>query len=181
MAYEFDGKKYQKASSHQRTWGHRLIAELDLRGNEKILDLGCGDGSLSARIAERLPRGEVVGIDGSRGMIAAALPKSRQNLHFLLMDINHLNFVEKFDVVFSNAALHWVHDHRKLFAHVRRVLRADGRVRFNFAGDGNCSHFFNVVRRAMARESYAGYFHDFQWPWYMPGFAIAVCSTSCQG
>jgi len=168
MAYEFDGKKYEQASSHQKEWGTRLISELELKGDECVLDLGCGDGSLSVQIAELLPKGSVLGIDASQGMIDAALPKARENLHFSLLDINDLNFVEQFDVVFSNATLHWVKDHAKLIQNVRRSLRPNGRVRFNFGGDGNCSNFFTVIREAMTMASYAEYFSAFQWPWYMP-------------
>ncbi len=168
MAHEFDGKLYEKASAHQREWGAKLIAELDLRGSERVLDLGCGDGTLTAQIAELVPEGEVVGIDTSQGMIDAARPKSRENLEFLLRDIDELDFVDRFDVVLSNATLHWVKDHRRLLANVRRALRSGGRIRFNFAGDGNCSHFFAVVREAMARENFAVHFAEFEWPWYMP-------------
>ena len=84
MAHEFDGKKYENASAHQKEWGTRLIAELDLHRTERILDLGCGDGSLSAQIADLVPDGEVVGIDASSGMIEAAQSKVRKNLRFLL-------------------------------------------------------------------------------------------------
>ena len=168
MAYEFDGKKYEQASSHQKEWGAKLIADLELKGSERVLDLGCGDGSLSVQIAELLPKGSALGIDASQGMIDAALPKAKENLHFRLLDINDLDLVEQFDVVFSNAALHWVKDHAKLFHYVRRALRPNGRVRFNFAGDGNCSNFFTVIREAMTLAPYAGYFKLFQWPWYMP-------------
>jgi trans-aconitate methyltransferase len=114
MPHEFDGKKYEKASGHQKEWGAKLIAELDLRGNERVLDLGCGDGNLTAQIADLLLEGEIVGIDASRSMIEAAMPKSRKNLQFLLMDINELDFVDRFDIVLSNATLHWVKDHKRL-------------------------------------------------------------------
>jgi len=169
MTHEFDGKKYAKASTHQQEWGTKLIAELGLQGGECVLDLGCGDGTLTAQIAELLPQGEVVGIDASQGMIAAALPKTRKHLQFRLMDINELDLLERrFDVVFSNATLHWVKNHRRLLEHVRRSLRAGGRVRFNFAGDGNCSHFFKVIREAMAVDGFSAHFGEFEWPWYMP-------------
>lgn len=168
MAHEFDGKKYAQASAHQKEWGTKLIAELDLQGTERVLDLGCGDGALTAQIADLVPRGEVVGIDASRGMIDAAKPKSRANLQFLLMDINKLDYAGQFDVVFSNATLHWIKDHRRLLWNVGRALAEGGRLRFNFAGDGNCSHFFSVVREAMAAEEFAGYFAALDWPWYMP-------------
>jgi ubiquinone/menaquinone biosynthesis C-methylase UbiE len=88
MTHEFDGKKYETASAHQREWGTKLIAELDLQGTERILDLGCGDVALSAQIADLVPGGEVVGIDVSLEMIETAQSKAQKNLRFLLMDIN---------------------------------------------------------------------------------------------
>lgn len=171
MAHEFDGKKYAEASTHQQEWGARLIAELGLRGDERVLDLGCGDGTLTAHIADLLPNGAVIGIDASHGMIDAARQKQRKNLHFIIMDINDLTFDAEFDVVFSNAALHWVREHGTLLRKVRQGLRAGGVLRFNFGGDGNCSHFFRVVKEAMGLEAFSPYFATFQWPWYMPTVA----------
>ena len=168
MTHEFDGKKYENSSTHQKEWGAKLVAELGLQGAERVLDLGCGDGTLAASIAELVPEGKVVGIDASQGMIDAALPKARDNLEFMLMDINELDFLDGFDVVISNATLHWVKDHRRLLKNVHRALRTAGRLRFNFAGEGNCSHFFKVIREAMALDDFAAYFIDFEWPWYMP-------------
>lgn len=168
MTHEFDGKKYEKASDHQKEWGTRLIAELNLKGSERVLDLGCGDGSITAQIAVLLPEGEVLGIDASEGMISRALPKERHNLNFRRLDINDLDFVEQFDVVFSNATLHWVKDHKRLLRNVRRSIRPGGLLRFNFAGEGNCSNFFSVIQEAMARQEFRAFFAGFEWPWYMP-------------
>ena len=168
MTHEFDGKKYEKASTHQKEWGAKLIAELHLDGTEHVLDLGCGDGTLTVQVAELAAEGNVVGIDASQGMIDAARPKEQKNLSFRKMDINELDFIERFDIVFSNATLHWVKDHKRLLQNVHRALRAGGRLRFNFAGDGNCSHFFKVIREAMALDRFAACFTEFEWPWYMP-------------
>jgi len=168
MAHEFDGKKYEKASTHQREWGTKLIAELNLRGRERVLDLGCGDGSLTAKLAELVPQGEVIGIDASQGMIEAARSKAQKNLQFFRMDINDLSFSEEFDVVFSNATLNWVKDHRRLYGNVRRALRPRGRLRFNFAGDGNCSYFIKIIREAMSSQEFGTHFVGFEWPWFMP-------------
>ena len=88
MTHEFDGEKYEKASTHQKEWGSKLIDEFDLTGTERVLDLGCGDGTLTAQLAALLPQGEVVGIDASKGMIEAALPKAGKNLRFRRLDIN---------------------------------------------------------------------------------------------
>ena len=168
MTYEFDGKKYREASSHQKEWGNRLIEELNISGAERILDLGCGDGTLTARLAELVPRGHVIGTDASSGMIDAAAMHRADNLSFVLKDINDLDYSDEFDVIFSNAALHWVKDHDALLANVHRALGNCGTVRFNFAADGNCRTFFQVVRKAMAHRDFERFFHDFNWPWFMP-------------
>ena len=183
MAHEFDGKKYERASCHQREWGTKLIAELALVGNESVLDLGCGDGTLTREIAELVPNGDVLGIDASQGMIDVALAKEQGNLHFRRLDINALDFEDEFDVVFSNATLHWVKDHQRLLRNVRRALRPAGRLRFNFAGDGNCSHLYSEVKAAMARNEYRSFFAGFEWPWCMPPLdeyrVIAEASRLC--
>jgi len=70
--FEFDGEKYKKASKHQKEWGNSLIGELTLKGHETILDLGCGDGRLTEQLAQLVPNGSVLGIDGSSGMIETA-------------------------------------------------------------------------------------------------------------
>lgn len=168
MAHEFDGQKYAKASTHQKEWGNKLIAEMGLNGHETVLDLGCGDGALTREIADLVPDGSVLGIDASQGMIDAALPKERANLRFRRLDINELDFEEAFDVVFSNAALHWVTDHPRLLGNIYRALRSGGYLRFQFAGDGNCMNFFAVVHEAVVREDFQTSFSGFEWPWYMP-------------
>jgi len=169
MSYEFDAKRYERSSAHQQGWGERLIDELSLAGRERILDLGCGDGRLTARLAERVPQGHVLGIDASQNMIDRACHNhNRANLEFRLMDIRHLDFEDEFDLIFSNATLHWIKDHGRLLAGVHRALRAGGLLRFNFAGQGNCIHFFEVVRRTMTEDPFATAFQGFEWPWFMP-------------
>ncbi len=167
-AYEFDPEKYLQASSHQKDWGNRLIDELKLRGDEIILDLGCGEGTLTARLAALVPNGGVVGMDSSIPMIEAAKRLETPNLTFFCRDIDELDFNQGFDIVFSNAALHWVRDHDNLLANVHRSLKPGGVARFNFAGDGNCSCFLSTIRELMSRAKYSRYFEEFLWPWYMP-------------
>jgi len=168
MAHEFDGKKYQKASTHQKEWGNKLISELKLKGDEKILDLGCGDGVLTQTLSNLVPDGSVLGVDASNGMIEVAKQKESSNLKFLLMDIDKLATDEKFDIIFSNAALHWVKNHRKLYEKLSTFLNENGMIRFNFAADGNCSYFFNIVKMTIQEKEYQEDFKDFDWPWFMP-------------
>ncbi len=166
--FEFDGEKYKQASRHQTEWGHCLIEELSLEGNETILDLGCGDGGLTEQLALLVPDGQVLGIDASEGMIAAAQNRSQANLSFERMDINTIHFQNMFDVIFSNAALHWILDHKRLLRNAYEALKENGALLWDFAGDGNCACFFEVVRETIQSEIYSPYFSDFQWPWYMP-------------
>ncbi len=168
MPYEFDARQYGRFSAHQTEWGRRLIAELSLKGNERILDLGCGDGMLTAQLAALVPNGSVVGIDASRRMIETARAHQKPNLSFLLCDINDLDETEAYDVVFSNATLHWVHDHHALIGRVYRALAPEGALRFNFGGEGNCVHFLKIIREAMALPEFARHFAAFTWPWFMP-------------
>ena len=167
-SYEFDPKKYQLASGHQNDWGNCLIDELHLNGDEIILDLGCGEGTLTARLAALVPNGGVVGMDSSVQMIEAAKRLETSNLRFLCRDIDDLDFHQGFDIVFSNASLHWVRDHDSLLLNVHEALKPRGVARFNFAGEGNCSNFFSVVRELMSFTKYSRYFGEFLWPWHMP-------------
>jgi trans-aconitate 2-methyltransferase len=168
VPHEFNGEAYKKSSAHQREWGNKIISELDLKGNEQILDLGCGDGVLTAELAKLVPEGFVLGVDASQGMIEAARKLSSKNLEFRLQDIDDLDYSEEFDLIFSNAALHWVKDHNQLLANCLRSLKPDGSIRFNFAADGNCSHFFRVIRLAIKLPQYSDFFRSFKWPWFMP-------------
>ncbi len=169
MPFEFDGKKYAETSIHQKEWGTKLLAEFRLRGDEHILDLGCGDGILTARLAELVPQGQVVGMDASQGMIDQAITHLRSNLSFVLMDINSWNLDDSFDVIFSNATLHWIFDHNRLLTNVFKHLKPSGIARFSFAGQGNCSNLHRVLKEVMREDRYALYFEKFIWPWFMPG------------
>ena len=168
MPYEFDAVKYEKASTHQKEWGNEIIAQLALSGNEKILDLGCGDGALSVQLAQRVPEGHVLGIDASEAMVELARKNESANLHFLLQDINAMEYAGEFDLIFSNATLHWIKDHALLLRNTHRALKPGGVARFNFAGEGNCRALIAVLREVMARSEFAAYFADFDWPWFMP-------------
>ncbi len=166
--FEFDGEKYKQASKHQKEWGNRLISELEFNGNEIILDLGCGDGVLTEQLSALVPNGKVIGIDASAGMIETAKKSEKENLSFICMDINDMAFTNEFDLIFSNAALHWVKNHEKLLKNSFAALKPNGMIRWNFGSEGNCAYFYDTVKTAMKENRYKEYFHHFEWPWYMP-------------
>jgi trans-aconitate 2-methyltransferase len=169
MTFEFDGEKYKRASEQQKAWGRKLIAELEFKGDEKILDLGCGDGALTTELAKFVPDGFVLGIDASESMIETARKyNAGANVRFQQLDINAIDFESEFDLVFSNATLHWVKDHKKLLSNVFKALKDNGATRFQFAGDGNCSNLIRILKEVTTAKKYTFYFAEFDWPWYMP-------------
>lgn len=169
--FEFDGEKYKTASKHQKEWGNDLISEFSFQGNETILDLGCGDGILTEQLALSVPQGHVLGIDASLHMIETAKMIHRNNLVFIHMDINKMHFEKEFDLIFSNAALHWVKDHRRLLKNAYKALKTNGKILWDFGGAGNCANFIRVIQNIITEHPYAEYFNDYEWPWFMPSKA----------
>lgn len=166
--YEFDGKKYKMASKPQKEWGNDLISELSLTGTECILDLGCGDGFLTEQLSFLVPKGKAVGIDASVNMISTAQTLRRKNLQFMHLNINEMHFNNEFDLIFSNAALHWVKDHRRLLENSYKALKTDGSILWDFGGAGNCANFLDIMQKKISEKKYEKYFQDFEWPWFMP-------------
>jgi len=168
MGSGFDGKKYESSSSHQKEWGYKVIEELGLKGSEHILDLGCGNGLITKALAERVPEGRVVGVDSSHSMLERARFHQLENMEFLLSDINDINFKGEFDIVFSNAAMHWIRDHTSMLHKIHASLKRGGILRMQFAGEGNCPTLIRILEESMDSSVFGEIVHDFEWPWYMP-------------
>lgn len=150
-----------------------VLAWLAPRAGERILDVGCGDGALSAAITA--VGAEVVGVDASEALLAAARTRG---LDVRLMDGQALQFSKEFDAVFSNAALHWMTEAENVIAGVRRALKPGGRFVAEFGGHGNVAAIV-VAMRATARriggdERLAG-------PWFFPTTEIYADMLSAQG
>jgi trans-aconitate 2-methyltransferase len=161
---------YASNSSVQQTWARELIARLKLRGDERILDVGCGDGKITAEIARAVPRGAAVGVDASPEMIGFAnrtFPPSKiPNLEFHVMDARKILFVRKFDLVFSNAALHWVDDHQAILRGAASVLRPGGRLVISCGGKGNAHDVFLALRPEMRLNRWRQFFRKMEAPYF---------------
>lgn len=162
---KWNAKDYEQNSAAQQQWGEALIDRITFQGNERVLDLGCGDGKLSARIADRVPAGKVVGVDKSEDMIRLAQEKYADrspHLRFQVEDASALSFEEPcFDVVFSNAALHWVLDHRPVLRGIHRCLAPQGRVTLEMGGKGNVELLLDSMNKLTSRSEWTSYFTDF--------------------
>lgn len=167
--YSWNAEDYERHSRAQQVWARELIAKLQLTGSEAVLDLGCGDGKVTAEIAAAVKQGSVIGVDSSPAMIDLASRRypSNQlpNLGFQLMDATALDFNADFDVVFSNAALHWVRGHRPVVEGLYHSLRPGGRILLQMGGKGNAVDILAVLDEVIAEAQWQAYFTDFDFPY----------------
>jgi trans-aconitate 2-methyltransferase len=156
---------YAQNDHAQQTWARDLLQEVQLRGNEAILDVACGNGKITADFAKTLPNSRVVGIDNSAEMVAYAsqtYPSTvYPNLSFDLVDVQSLHFQQEFDLCFSNAALHWVHDHQAFLHGASQVLKSGGRLMISCAGQGNAAEVLRIFAELMETNIWAEYFYNF--------------------
>lgn len=160
MGDAWDSSLYEDRHSFVWKKAGELADLLDAKPGERILDLGCGTGHLTAQIAAR--GATVTGLDSSASMIAQA----RQNypkIKFVLADAREFRFDEPFDAVFSNAALHWMPEASRVLGCVARALKPSGRFVLEMGGKGNIATIVDVLE-AVLRES--GY--EARNPWYFP-------------
>jgi len=170
--FEWDAADYAAHSSGQLVWAKELIGTMKLNGWESVLDLGCGDGKATALLAEAVPDGHVVGIDNSKTMIDLAqaqysLP-DYANLSFQLIDATELPFDSQFDVIFSNAVLHWVPDQMAVLLGVNKALRPGGRLLFQMGGRGNAAAVIALLEQMTASDPWKPYFENFLFPYTFP-------------
>ncbi|MGO8765922.1 MAG: class I SAM-dependent methyltransferase [Limisphaerales bacterium] len=169
-AAKWNAADYAANSVVQQTWARELIARLQLRGHERILDVGCGDGKVTAEIAQAVPRGAVIGVDASPEMIAFAqktFPKKKfHHLEFHVMDAREIKFAKPFDFIFSNAALHWVDDHQKFLRGAASVLKAGGRLIVSCGGKGNAQDVFVALRPEMRSRRWRAFFRKIPRPYF---------------
>jgi len=164
---------YAKNSDAQLKWAQELRNTLNLQGNEFVLDVGCGDGKITANFAVALPNSKVVGVDSSPEMIAYAQRtysmRQYPNLSFAYVDARFLDFSDEFDLVFSNATLHWVDDHQAFLKGVSRALRRGGRLVISCGGQGSASDVLQVFSEVVARQPWKNYFDKFDNPYFFYG------------
>ncbi|RXJ70872.1 SAM-dependent methyltransferase [Veronia nyctiphanis] len=160
MSQTWKAQQYIKNASFVADYGLPVLKLLEPKAGERVLDLGCGDGTLTLKMAQEGV--DVHGVDYSDDMIRKA---SSRGLSAEVMDGSKLSFCDDFDAVFSNAALHWMKDADDVIDGVARALKPKSRFVAEFGGKGNVNVILQAMETVFERHPEFGVFSN---PWYFP-------------
>jgi trans-aconitate 2-methyltransferase len=162
---EWDGSTYDRVSQTMEALGMEVLDRLELRGDERVLDAGCGSGRITAALIERLPRGEAIAVDQSPSMVKAARARLGESADVRVADLLELELEEPVDAILSTATFHWIADHELLFRRLRATLRPGGRMAAQCGGEGNIDVLRGHVAALLTVDPYAKHFADWRAPW----------------
>jgi trans-aconitate 2-methyltransferase len=149
MTRDWDASTYDRVADPMARWGAAVIERLPLHGDERVLDAGCGSGRVTELLADRLPDGQVVALDGSPSMIDAArqrLARFGDRIEYIVADLGDPPPIEgEVDAILSTATFHWVADHDALFANLAAVTRPGGWLVAQCGGSGNIASIQRVL------------------------------------
>ena len=151
MSRDWDARTYDKVADPQTRWGATVLDRLPLAGDERVLDAGCGSGRVTELLADRLPDGRIVALDGSTSMIDAArerLARFGDRIEYVVADLGQpLPIDGQVDAVLSTAVFHWVPDHDALFGNLAAVTAPGGWLVAQCGGAGNIARVMAVLAR----------------------------------
>jgi trans-aconitate 2-methyltransferase len=169
---EWDAEAYHRVAQPQEEWAREVLARLPLAGDELVLDAGCGSGRVTLMLIERLPRGRVIGVDGSQAMVDEArrnLAQWSERVDLRQGDLVELELEDPVDAVFSNATFHWVRDHDSLFRRLRAAMKSGAPLVAQCGGEGNVAEFDAAIRGASALPEFAPALADLPTPYNFAG------------
>jgi trans-aconitate 2-methyltransferase len=157
----WDAETYDRLNVPHRRWASAIIDDLELRGDETVLDAGCGSGSVTFMLLERLPRGRIYALDFSPEMIAKITDSiSERGLSGVTPmhgDLTNFTLPEPVDLVFSNAVLHWIHDDDGLFGSLLGATKPGGWLRAQCGGGGIFARLNGAVAAVRQRPPFDGH------------------------
>jgi trans-aconitate 2-methyltransferase len=163
---KWDGAAYDRLSTPMERLGREVLDRLELRGDEAVLDAGCGSGRLTELLIERVPDGRVIGVDASASMIDAARERLGAGADLRVADLVGLDLGgDTVDVVYSAATFHWIADHDALFASLRAALRPGGRLVAQCGGAGNIASVRAAAAQAGDEPPFREHFEGWRGPW----------------
>jgi trans-aconitate 2-methyltransferase len=169
---EWDAGSYHGLAQPHEQWATQILDRLPLRGDETVLDLGCGTGRLTSQLLDRLgPQGRAIGIDGSAQMVeeASRLLGADPRASFFQQDLLQLSVDEPADAAVSSATFHWIKDHDTLFRRIRAALKPGAPFVAQCGGRGNVANVVRAVQEVSARPEYAEFFAGWPGPWNYAG------------
>jgi trans-aconitate 2-methyltransferase len=162
----WDGAAYDRLSTPMERLGREVMDRLELRGDETVVDAGCGSGRLTELLRERVPDGRVIGVDQSASMIDAAHERLGPDVDLRVADLVGLDLGgDTADVIFSTATFHWIADHEALFASLRGALRDGGRLVAQCGGVGNIAAVHAAANQAADEPQFRPHFEGWRGPW----------------
>jgi trans-aconitate 2-methyltransferase len=164
----WDGQSYDRISGPMEALVLAVLERLQLRGDETVLDAGCGSGRITQTLIERLPDGRVIALDASQSMVEAARERL-PGADVRRVDLLELKLEQPVDAILSTATFHWIADHERLFARLHAALKPGGRLVAQCGGAGNIDVLRGHARVVLARERYAASFDGFRPPWNYQG------------
>ena len=145
---DWDAAAYDRVGTPMTRWGLAVLDRLELAGDERVLDAGCGTGRVTEALRARLPRGTVVALDASPSMLEEARARlGLDRVEYVEADLGRPLPIAPVDAVFSTATFHWVPDHDALFRNLAGVLRPGGRLVAQCGGAGNIASIRAVLRQ----------------------------------
>lgn len=182
---EWNAAEYHRLSAPQFHWGQRVLSQLQLRGDECLLDAGCGTGKLTRLLLEKLSHGRVIGLDVSRNMVQHAqenlAPDFGHRVGFVAADLVALPFRNCFDGIFSTASFHWVLDHDVLFRNLYQSLRPSSWLHAQCGGGSNLDRLRQRVRTLSQTPEFSEWLGNYREPWFFSNAEDAAARLSAAG
>jgi trans-aconitate 2-methyltransferase len=154
----WNAEVYDRIGTPMRRWAQEVIEGLELRGDETVLDAGCGSGSVTFDLLERLPGGKVYAVDSSPDMIAklqrSLEERGEKRVTAILGSLTDFTLPEQVDAVFSNAVFHWIPDDAALFGCLLRATKPGGRLRAQCGGGHNIARLTEATHAVETRPPY---------------------------
>jgi trans-aconitate 2-methyltransferase len=159
-AVDWDAATYDRVADPQEQWGREVLSRFHLKGDETVLDAGCGSGRVTKLIFDLVPDGRVVGVDGAPSMVEVAreqLAPFGDRVELIVSDLLELELDEVADALFSNATFHWILDHERLFQRLFAALRPGGVMETQCGGEGNVAEWIRAIESAEGDERFSPY------------------------
>lgn len=170
--HSWDAQTYDKISSDvQLEWGRKLLEKRGWVGNEIVMDAGAGSGNLTKILCDKVPHGKVYAIDADSNMVQHAKSNlsGYKNVQVIHSSMEKVNLPTEVDVIFSNAALHWVVDQEGVFSHFWRLLKPNGgELLLDYGGHGNFERVLSIIFKLKQSDQFKGHFVNWKQSWYFP-------------